>query len=251
MEVYIVGSGTGFPSLKRGSPGTVIRVGNSILLLDSGPGTLRRLLEVDIDFREIGYLLYSHLHPDHTSELVPFLFASQYGSEEKRTKELSILGPVGIAEFYRRLKLAYGKWIVPQSFGLDLVEIAHEELSFVGFILQGVPLVHSEHSVGFRLKSTEGRTVAYSGDTDYCPNLIELARGVDLLILECSFPDDRKVEGHLTPSLAGRVARESECKRLLLTHFYPPCDDHDIVKIVKNQYAGEVMLAEDLMRIVV
>ena len=71
------------------------------------------------------------------------------------------------------------------------------------------------------------------------------------MILECSLPDDRKVEGHLTPSLAGQVARESECKRLLLTHFYPPCDDHDIVKIVKGQYAGEVMLAEDLMKVIV
>lgn len=251
MEVYIIGSGTGIPSLKRGSPGTVVKVGNSIILLDSGPGTLRRLLEVDIDFREIDYLLYSHLHPDHTSELVPFLFASQYGSEKKREKRLSILGPVGFAEFYQRLKLAYGKWITPQSFELDLVEITREELSFTDFTLQGFPLVHSENSVGFRLKSPEGRVVAYSGDTDYCSDLIELARGVDLLILECSLPDDRKVEGHLTPSLAGQVARESECKRLLLTHFYPPCDDHDIVKIVKGQYAGEVMLAEDLMKVVV
>lgn len=251
MEVYIIGSGTGVPSLRRGSPGTIIRVGNSIVLLDSGSGTLRRLLEVNIDFKEICYLLYSHLHPDHTSDLVPFLFASKYGSEKMRTKELHIIGPVGIAEFYRRLKLAYGEWIVPQSFKLDLMEIAHEELNFTDFNLQGFSLVHSDHSVGFRLKSKEGKVAAYSGDTDYCPNLIELARGVDLLILECSFPDDRKVEGHLTPSLAGHVAREAECKRLLLTHFYPPCDDYDVMKIVKKHYSGEVILAEDLMKIFV
>lgn len=251
MEVYVIGSGTGVPSLKRGSPGTVIRVGSSIVLLDSGSGTLRRLLEVGIDFREIDYLLYSHLHPDHTSELVPFLFASQYGSERKRGKVLSVIGAVGIAEFYRRLKQAYGKWIIPQNFRLELIEIASEEMSFTDFNLQGFPLVHSEHSMGFRLKSKEGSVVAYSGDTDYCHNLIELARGVDLLILECSLPDNMKVEGHLTPSLAGRVAREAACKRLLLTHFYPSCDDHDIMKIVKSQYSGEVILAEDLMKIVV
>jgi ribonuclease BN (tRNA processing enzyme) len=164
---------------------------------------------------------------------------------------LYIIGPEGIEEFYQRLKLAYGKWIVPQNFRFDLVEITREELIFTDFILQGFPLLHSDHSVGFRLKSNEGKMVAFSGDTDYCPNLIELARGVDLLILECSFPDDRKVEGHLTPSLAGRVARETECKRLLLTHFYPPCDDHDIMRIVKKQYSGEVILAEDLMKIVI
>jgi len=251
MEVYIIGSGTCVPSLRRGSPGTVIRCGNSMMLLDSGSGTLRRLLEVDIDFKEIDYLLYSHLHPDHTSDLVPFLFASNYGSEKMRTKELHIIGPVGITEFYRALKRAYGKWIVPQSYRINFMEIADEELNFTDFTLQGFSLVHSDHSVGFRLKSREGKIVAYSGDTDYCPNLIELARGVDLLILECSFPDERKVEGHLTPSLAGHVAREAKCRRLLLTHFYPPCDDHDVKKIVKGKYSGDVILAEDLMKIVV
>ena len=50
MEVYIIGSGTGVPSLRRGSPGTVIKVGKSTVLLDSGSGTLRRLLDVGIDF---------------------------------------------------------------------------------------------------------------------------------------------------------------------------------------------------------
>jgi len=251
MEVYIIGSGTGVPSLRRGSPGTVIRVGNSIMLLDSGSGTLRQLLEVDIDFKEIDCLLYSHLHPDHISDFVPFLFASKYGSEKMRTKGLSIIGPAGIDQFYQRLKLAYGRWIVPQSYRLNLIEISGEKLSFADFSLQGFPLPHSDHSIGFRIKSQDGKTVAYSGDTDYCPNLIELARRVDLLILECSFPDDRKAKGHLTPSLAGRVAREAECRRLLLTHFYPSCDDCDIVQIVKSQYSGEVILAEDLMKVVV
>jgi ribonuclease BN (tRNA processing enzyme) len=96
-----------------------------------------------------------------------------------------------------------------------------------------------------------GKAVAYSGDTDYCPNLILLAREVDLLILECSFPDDRKVEGHLTPSLAGRVAREAGCKRLLLTHFYPPCDDCDVKGAVESQYSGTVIVAEDVMKLAI
>ena len=251
MEVYIIGSGTCVPSLRRGSPGTVIRVGNSTILLDSGSGTLRELLKVAVSFKEIDCLLYSHLHPDHTADFVPFLFASNYGSEKMRTRRLSIIGPVGMTQFYQRLKLAYGKWIIPKGYRLDLAEISGEKLNFADFSLQGFPLLHSDHSVGFRIKSQDGEVVAYSGDTDYCPNLVELARKVDLLILECSFPDDKKVEGHLTPLLAGRVAREAECKKLLLTHFYPPCDDCDIVKIVERQYSGEVILAEDLMKVVV
>lgn len=251
MEIYSIGSGTGVPSLRRGSPGAVIRTGKSVMLLDSGSGTLRRLLEADIDFREIDYLLYSHFHPDHTSDLVPFLFASNYGSERRRTRELYLIGHEGITHFYEGLKAVYGQWIIPQSYTLNIMEMKDKEIAFSDFSLQGLPLEHSDHSIGFRVTTPGGKAVAYSGDTDYCPNLILLAREVDLLILECSFPDGSKVEGHLTPSLAGRVARESGCKRLLLTHFYPPCDDYDVRGAVESQYSGKVDLAEDLMKLVI
>lgn len=250
MEVSVIGSGTGVPSLRRGSPGTVIKVGSSTLLLDSGSGTLQRMLQAHIDFQEVDYLLYSHFHPDHTADLVPFLFASNYGSEEKRTGDLKVIGPEGLQQFYQGLEAVYARWIEPQNYILTFLEVGEEKIAFPDFSLQGFYLVHSENSVGFRVTSQDGKTVAYSGDTDFCPNLITLGRDVDLLILECSFPDSRKVEGHLTPTLAGRVAREAGCKRLLLTHLYPPCDDEDIVTVVKDQFPGEVTLAEDLMKIV-
>ena len=131
------------------------------------------------------------------------------------------------------------------------MEMKDKEIAFSDFRLQGFHLEHSDHSIGFRVMTPGGKAVSYSGDTDYCPNLILLARATDLLILECSFPDGSKVEGHLTPSLAGRVAREARCKRLLLTHFYPPCDDYDVKRAVESQYSGEVIVAEDLMKLVV
>jgi len=74
---------------------------------------------------------------------------------------------------------------------------------------------------------------------------------VDILVLECSFPDGKKVEGHLTPSLAGRIALESHCKKLLLTHFYPICDQSDILGQCSQVYPGEIILGEDLMRIAI
>jgi ribonuclease BN (tRNA processing enzyme) len=69
------------------------------------------------------------------------------------------------------------------------------------------------------------------------------------LILECSFPDDRKAPGHLTPSLAGRIGRETRCKKLLLTHFYPVFQNHDIHKECQREFSGEIILAVDGMRL--
>jgi ribonuclease BN (tRNA processing enzyme) len=249
MEIIIIGSGTGVPYLRRGSPATVIRTGDRFLLLDSGSGTLRRMLETGIDFKGVDYLLYSHFHPDHTADLVPFLFASNYGSDEVRTRDLTIIGPVGMAAFYEKLKGIYGKWIAPQGYELRIQEISSGEFWCGDFSIRGFPLAHTEQSVGFRVTNKDGKVVSYSGDTDYCANLVALGSNAGVLLLECSFPDDRKVEGHLTPLLAGRVAREAGCAKVVVTHLYPPCDRYDVVGAVKREFAGEVVLAEDFMRI--
>jgi ribonuclease BN (tRNA processing enzyme) len=110
-------------------------------------------------------------------------------------------------------------------------------------------MAHIAESVGYRIEFKNGRSMAVSGDTDYCQNMIDLASGVDVLVLECSFPEGKKVEGHLTPSLAGRIAVESRCRKLLLTHFYPICDQFDIVGQCRQVYPGQIILGEDLMRI--
>ncbi len=89
----------------------------------------------------------------------------------------------------------------------------------------------------------------YPGDTYYCNDIIDVARDVDVLLLECSYPKHIKVDGHLNPSLAGRIASESNCKKLVLAHFYPICDDYDILGQCKDEFSGEIVLAEDLMTI--
>jgi ribonuclease BN (tRNA processing enzyme) len=144
------------------------------------------------------------------------------------------------------LQKAFGRWIVPEGYPFHLHE-AKGMIPFENFILKTLPLTHSESSIALRVEIPGGKALVYSGDTDYCENIVALANNADLLILECSLPEEMKVEGHLSPSLAGRIARESRCKRLLLTHFYPPCDEHDLMRDVKKEFTGEIILAEDLM----
>ena len=111
--------------------------------------------------------------------------------------------------------------------------------------------MHAESCMATRIELESGQAVVYSGDSEYCANLVELGRNADLLILECAFPEEMQSIGHLTPSLAGRIARESLCKKLLLTHFYPPCDESDLLTPLRKEFSGAVILAEDLMKICV
>ena len=78
--------------------------------------------------------------------------------------------------------------------------------------------------------------------------MIKLGKSADLMILECAWPDEEKTAGHLGPTLAAKLASEADCKKLCLTHFYPPCNLENIRQIVQKTYKGELVLASDLMQ---
>ena len=126
------------------------------------------------------------------------------------------------------------------------MEIQDEELSLDGWSLRAAPVEHVDPSIGLCLTDLERRVVVYSGDSDYCASLVELARDADLAVLEASYPGSSKLAGHLTPQLAGRVAREAGVRHLVLTHMYPQCDDHDLLSEVRlSGFEGEAELAFD------
>ena len=78
---------------------------------------------------------------------------------------------------------------------------------------------------------------------------MDLARGADTLLIECSTPDDAPVPGHLTPSTAARMAREAGVRRVVLTHLYPAVDDGRLPEEVQRGFDGEVFVAHDGLRL--
>jgi ribonuclease BN (tRNA processing enzyme) len=87
------------------------------------------------------------------------------------------------------------------------------------------------------------------GDTGLAPELIDLAKGCDLLILECSFPDGAEAAGHLTPLSAGKPAASAEARKLLLIHFYQEVLATDITGACRRVFKGGLVLGRDLLRI--
>jgi ribonuclease BN (tRNA processing enzyme) len=249
MEITILGSGTCVPSLKRGSPGLIVRIREKVLLFDSGTGTLERMLKMGVTYLDLDLVLYTHTHPDHVADLVPLIFACKYG-ENPRRNDLFLIGGKGFNAYLQGIQEVYGHWLQPDLFHIQVREVFDDVLDYDRFRIISKPMNHLPESVGFRVESHDGKSVAVSGDTDYCSNLVELARDVDLLVIESALPDEMKAEGHLTPSLAGRVAREAQCKKIVLTHLYPVCDSVDIVQQCRKEYGGALVLAEDLMKIV-
>ncbi len=236
------------PTRKRSAPGLVIRAGKELLLFDSGSGAAYQLARAGMDYHDLHYLFYSHFaHPDHINELAELIFANKY-DHPKREKDLHILGPRGIKIFYQHLTRLFPV-INTTPFSVIIHELEKSQIKLDGILVESMPLFHQDvNCLGYRIEF-EGKSVVYSGDTDYCENLVSLAQDADLLILECSFPDQYKVAGHLTPRTAGLTAKEAKAKKLILTHLYPVCDEYDIKGETEKIFAGEVLLAEDLMKI--
>lgn len=252
LALTILGSGTCVPSLARSACSTLLQVNHSGLLFDLGPGTLRRLLEAGASISDVGFICISHFHPDHTGELASFLFASKYPAGSRRKNPLTLLAANGFSDFFNGLKQAYGEWIELAPEMLSVIELDNtgpDMRRFDDFVIKSIPVVHRKESIAFRIESAGGISIVYSGDTDYSENLIDLAAGADILICESALPDHLKVEGHLTPSLAGKIAAAAGVKRLVLTHFYPECDTADIEGQCRKTYAGPLILARDLMQI--
>lgn len=248
MDVVVLGSGTAVPHARRGGPAVLVREGETSLLVDAGTGTLQKLALLGVSLAALDAAAFTHLHVDHTAELASLLFALR-NTGIGRTKPLPLYGGPGFRAFHRKLVRMYGAWLDPLPFPLTVEEAGERAVAVGPLGVTAFPVAHSAASVAYRIEGPGGKAVAVSGDTDVCEGIVAAARGADLAVLECSFPEGAKAAGHLVPSEAGRIARLAGVRRLVLTHFYPECEGEDIAGPCGREYGGEILLAEDLLRL--
>jgi ribonuclease Z len=99
-----------------------------------------------------------------------------------------------------------------------------------------------------------GQRFAFVMDSRLCPAVHDLARDVDLLVIESTFLDaDADLAGaygHLTAGQAARVAAEAGVRRLVLTHFSQRYENPDAFGTeAARWFDGEVLVAADLLRV--
>jgi ribonuclease BN (tRNA processing enzyme) len=220
MKVKLLGTGTCAPSLRRGSSSYLVQTKQLNILVDVGPSVVRRLLEYGFTTRDIDVVILTHFHVDHTADFSTFLFASNY-DVVARKKKLMVVAGEGLHDFYKGLLGVY-PWLSPKSYEIFFHEMPEGTLKTGGLIITTGPMEHNYESIGVRIE--EGRSVAFSGDTDYTENLIELAKEADLFVVECSFPE-KKVDGHLDLITLQKVVDQAKSRRVILSHLYPEWDD--------------------------
>lgn len=243
MQLTILGSGTAIPQARHSPAGIVVRVAGESLLFDAGPGTLQRLHAHGVSYRDVDRVFLTHYHVDHCLDVVSLLFAARIPQPARRAP-LVVYGPRGLKQLYQRLNRAFQGWLEPKHYRLTLTELSETTLRVGGYTIRTRRMQHSTPALGYRLE-VGGRSIAYSGDTDICTRIVRLGEEADVLVLECSMPESRKVSGHLTPTECGRIAYAANCRHLILTHFYPVFSGIDIRARVRRSFQGRLTLARD------
>ena len=250
MEIILLGTGTGAPNLDRGASGLVFKLNKKVILFDGGADIVRRLLKAGIYHKTVNQIIYSHYHPDHVAGLVPILFANNYHISPRK-EELSIFGAKGLRQHYSGLINVYGDWLKPKEYKLHLNEYKNSPYEDSEYTLHYMPLFHVNSSLGYRLVTKNGKVIVYSGDTGYCKNIVTISSQADILISECSLSEAHYMDRHLTPRLAGRIAREAQVKHLVLTHMYPVFSGIDIRAECRKEFSGRITIAQDFQRITI
>ena len=175
-------------------------------------------------------LFLSHLHPDHTADLVPFLFARNYAPPPwNDSPELTLYGPQGTVAMAESL---YAAWpsLVPKEGKSHLTIVEYEEgvVWTAGEVtVSAVAVEHGDmNAFAFRVEEGE-RSLCYSGDTRLCPGIEAAAVGVQLFVCECScFPRGCEPlycrDVHLSWEDVAEICERSGPERLILTHLYEP-----------------------------
>jgi phosphoribosyl 1,2-cyclic phosphodiesterase len=223
--------------------------GRSRLILDGGTGLralgTKLLAEAREDGRRVeASFLFTHLHWDHVQGF-PF-FAPAFVPSTK----LSLFGPCD--ENGIDLREVLSRQMQAPNFPVPLAAMASEktftrigsgsELSIGPFDVRMRALCHPQGSLGFRIEAG-GRSLCFATDTEHDkkeidPSILELARGVDLLVFDAQYTEEeyasRKGWGHSSYVTAALIACAAGAKKLALFHHDPSHDDDAVEAIERD-----------------
>jgi ribonuclease BN (tRNA processing enzyme) len=254
VRVTVVGTGTASPRLRRRQSCVVVEAGGEMLVIDLGYGAVRGMHRAGLDPSAVDRVFFTHFHGDHTVGVVPLLLSLRRGAKgtkKPRVRPLAISGPEPFDRFWRSVFTRIWGGRLPGAYRTEVSELPQEcraPLKLPGCDLTWAPAEHRPESIAYRLENG-GKAFVVTGDTEYAGSVVELARGAHTLLIDCSFPDQRPVQGHLTPSGVARVASEAGVERVVLTHISPEAERLDLVSEVARGYAGEVIVAEDGLKL--
>jgi ribonuclease BN (tRNA processing enzyme) len=219
MRLTVIGCGDAFCSGSRFHSCYILDTSCGRFMIDCGANAPLGLKRAGVAVSSIDAILITHCHGDHFGGL-PFLFLDKMFIDRAPTP-LRLYGPAGFQYRMDTLLEALYPGIAnqPRSF-----ETVHHELepgkavSYGGTTISAFEVEHLSGSPSLALHiEGDQRRFSFSGDSGWCPGVIQVGREADLYLVECT-TFSTKTTMHLDYLTLASKFDEIGAKRYLLTH---------------------------------
>ncbi len=204
-KIYFLGTGGAGSYVSRGYPAYLVEAEDKLVLLDAGFGVDAKLHSLGFKVCDIDLVLVSHEHFDHLLGITGLLNALV---EERCSKQLVVYGPQRAIESIPLIIERTGPRNAPKPV-LKPLSIDFNEISLGGIHIKSIPVDHSVPTLGYSI-STRDSKIVYSADTRPTRNIVEEARGAQILLHEVSMPSSM-----LNTALVTKHTTVGEVKQLL------------------------------------
>ena len=159
-----------------------------------------------------------------------------------------LYAPRGAKEVFRRVVGAWGNDDLIEN-AFDLIEFDPAKQLEIGTMrIKFATVPHFTETFAIDFASTNGGgRITYGADCSPNEQLVDFARGTDLLMIEATLPRPERtgMRGHLTPQEAGEHATRAEVKRVLLTHVSDELDELWVRRCAREAFAGPIDVASE------
>lgn len=219
VRIKFLGCGDAFGSGGRFQTCIFIKSDDTGFLLDCGASALISMKQFGVGLLDIDSILITHLHGDHFGGIPFFILDSQLIS--RRTKPLLIAGPPGLEErIISAMEINFpGSSKVRQKFDIVFEELPVVIPTALGTIrVTPFGAIHGSGAPSYALRvEVSGKTIVYSGDTEWTDSLLEAVNGADLFICE-TYYYDKKMKNHLNYQTLMEYRHDLNCPRIIATH---------------------------------
>ena len=239
-HIRILGSGTCQLQPHRAAASVLVDDGSTRFVFDMGRGVTGRLSELGLRQDDIDHIVLSHLHPDHVSDVIPFLHAAAWSQIDPRSNDLHIYGPIGTKAFMKGVLDAFApEDLQKNTFRIHVHDITGSSFHAGSLQIQSVPLPHANNR-GIRITLGE-RTYACTGDAPLADETIAFLRGADVAVIDAGHPSDTE--------LVELVVR-ANVPYVVLSHLYREINVEQLTEATKRSgYTGVLVAAHDLLSV--
>ncbi|GGL42436.1 MBL fold metallo-hydrolase [Phycicoccus endophyticus] len=279
--VYVLGSGTPEPTPERFGSAFAVDVDGEVLMVDCGPAATWKLVKAGLAPTQVGTLFFTHHHFDHDVDYPCFLL-TRWDQGAGLVEPLHAIGPaptsllterlVGpdgafFADIHARVNWSgsQGIWAhrggtlprTPPRVRTTDIEAGHEHRGD-SWSMRSALAIHAQpwlDSLSYRLETSDG-SIVFTGDTEPCDSVRELARGADIMFSMCwntNAAHTRYREGLCTLEGAVSMASDAGVGTLVLVHTGANVSNPQTVDAallgMGDTYGGRVVLADELMHL--